>query len=195
MINRSSIKIQNLQNGEWSTLGGSRLRRTINVWEIMFEKRGPIATYSNNLQFSEIQYWAGERNCQKYAIRLLNRILKGNRYQVTTNLSISSRIMMLIGDLYASSKTCLIHTNLVCQQLKEHENNIYSSLRNTDLDNVSTFCALLKTNHSFSRDLQNSESISHSEKTIVRSEDDLQRKIDTYDLNIWEVTIDTNSCS
>ena len=131
----------------------------------------------------------------KYAIRLSSRILKGNRYHVITNLSISSRIMMLIGDLYASSKTCLIHTNIVCQQLTEHKNNIYSSLPNTDPDNVSTFCALLKTNHSFSRDLQNSESISHSEKTIVRSEDNLQRKIDTYDLNIWEVTIDTNSCS
>ena len=28
------------------TFGGSRLRRTINVWEIKFQKRGPMATYS-----------------------------------------------------------------------------------------------------------------------------------------------------
>lgn len=31
------------------TFGGSRLRRTINVCEIKFEKRGPIGTYSSNL--------------------------------------------------------------------------------------------------------------------------------------------------
>lgn len=31
------------------TLGGSRLSKTRSVWEIKFEKRGPIATYSSNL--------------------------------------------------------------------------------------------------------------------------------------------------
>jgi hypothetical protein len=32
------------------TLGGTLLRRTSRVCEIMFEKRGPMATYSSNLQ-------------------------------------------------------------------------------------------------------------------------------------------------
>lgn len=32
------------------TFGGSRFRRTNNVCEIKFEKRGPIATNSNNLK-------------------------------------------------------------------------------------------------------------------------------------------------
>jgi hypothetical protein len=31
------------------TLGGTLLRRTIRVCEIKFEKRGPMATYSSNL--------------------------------------------------------------------------------------------------------------------------------------------------
>lgn len=32
------------------TFGGSRLSRTNKVWEIKFENRGPIATYSRSLQ-------------------------------------------------------------------------------------------------------------------------------------------------
>ena len=66
----------------------------------MFEKRGPIATYSNNLQFSEI-------HCTEQEAIYARKQMADNN-----NLSISSRIMMLIGDLYASSNTCLIHTKI-----------------------------------------------------------------------------------
>lgn len=35
--------------GQTETFGGSRLSRTSSVWEIKFEKRGPMGIYSVNL--------------------------------------------------------------------------------------------------------------------------------------------------
>lgn len=42
-------EIENININFMQTLGGIRLRRTIRVWEIRFEKRGPMGTYSSNL--------------------------------------------------------------------------------------------------------------------------------------------------
>lgn len=87
------------EQGQTKTFGGSRLSRTSSVWEIKFEKRGPIATYSNNL------HWCMKKQLMLCITEQLQ--LNDNKRIITKSyLSMSSRTTTLNGDLYASSKTC-----------------------------------------------------------------------------------------